>query len=171
MSKERRTVSLSLLVREWMTPVLLLSMAINVRAECFQQAADYYQVPEILLRAIARHESGMNPEALHVNANGSRDIGLMQINTRWLPELAHMGIREQDLWDPCTNIFVGAWVLANNLRRSKGDVWQAVGAYNAGWRESPVHDRRRADYAERIKRMVRKLLTSARKAAASGGAG
>ena len=75
----------------------------------------------------------MRPEArnnTHIERTGTRDIGLMQINTSLLPKLASFGIREQDLLDPCTNIEVGAWVLSDAIRRH-GDTWQAVGAYNA----------------------------------------
>lgn len=40
-------------------------------------------VPPNLLRALARHESNMNPKAVSsVNVNGTRDYGLMQINER-----------------------------------------------------------------------------------------
>ena len=97
---------------------------------CWEQAATRYQVNGTLLHAIARTESGLNPQAVGHNRNGSRDIGLMQINSSWLPTLASHGISERDLFDPCTNIHVGAWVLAHNMRKL-GMNWDAVGAYNA----------------------------------------
>ena len=83
-----------------------------------------------LLHAIARTESGLNPLAIGRNPNGSRDIGLMQINSAWLPTLATHGISERDLFEPCTNIYVGAWILAGNVYKL-GYTWEAVGAYNA----------------------------------------
>lgn len=98
-----------------------------------------------LLYAIARTESGLNPQAIGCNTNGSRDIGLMQINSAWLPTLASHGIGERDLFEPCTNIHVGAWILAGNVARL-GYTWEAVGAYNAA---TPAL--RRA-YVEKVRR-------------------
>lgn len=97
---------------------------------CWEQAAAAYGVNPYLLYAIARTESGLNPSALNRNKNGSYDIGLMQINSRWLPTLRKYGITEPQLFDSCTSIHVGAWVLAQNIRRM-GNSWEAVGAYNA----------------------------------------
>lgn len=97
---------------------------------CWDAAAARYEVNSTLLHAIARTESGLNPQAINRNRNGSRDIGLMQINSSWLPTLASHGIAERDLFDPCTNIHVAAWILAQNFKRL-GSGWNAVGAYNA----------------------------------------
>ncbi|KXS30447.1 MAG: Lytic transglycosylase catalytic [Candidatus Gallionella acididurans] len=97
---------------------------------CFAQASARYRVPEALLRAISRVESRDNPAAIHVNKNGTTDIGHMQINSVWLPTLARYGIDQSRLSDPCINTNVGAWILANNFRRI-GYQWKAVGAYNA----------------------------------------
>ena len=112
---------------------------------CWDDAAKRYQVSSALLYAIARTESGLNPQAISRNRNGSRDIGLMQINSAWLPTLASLGIGERDLFEPCTNILVGAWILAGNVHRL-GYTWEAVGAYNAA---SPAL--RRA-YIEKVRR-------------------
>ncbi len=96
---------------------------------CWEEAATRYQVSSTLLHAIARTESGLNPQAIGRNTNGSRDIGLMQINSAWLPTLSRYGINERDLFEPCTSIHVGAWILAGNIQRL-GYTWDAVGAYN-----------------------------------------
>ena len=105
------------------------ALALPVRA-CWQEAGNRYQVDPALLYAIARTESGLNPSASHRNRDGSIDIGLMQINSAWLPDLARHGISARELWEPCTNIHVGAWVLAQKIRKL-GMTWDAIGAYNA----------------------------------------
>lgn len=114
---------------------------------CWEYAASHYQVSSALLYAIARTESGLNPQAIGRNTNGSRDIGLMQINSAWLPTLASHGIGERDLYEPCTNIQVGAWILAGNVSRL-GYTWEAVGAYNAA---SPAL---RRNYVEKVRRYL-----------------
>ena len=96
---------------------------------CWEEAATRYQVSSTLLYAIARTESDLNPRAVGSNTNGSRDIGLMQINSAWLPTLSRYGITERELFEPCTSIHVGAWILAGNIQRL-GYTWDAVGAYN-----------------------------------------
>ena len=106
-----------------------LALALPAGA-CWQEAGSRYQIDPTLLYAIARTESALNPAATHRNRDGSIDIGLMQINSAWLPDLAKHGISARDLWEPCTNIHVGAWVLAQKVRKL-GMTWEAVGAYNA----------------------------------------
>lgn len=109
---------------------LLVTGSLNARAFCFNEAAAYYGLSPQMLGAIAKIESNHNPSAWNLNKNGSYDIGLMQINSGWLPTLGRYGITAQSLWDPCTNVYVGAWVLAQNVQRL-GYSWDAVGAYNA----------------------------------------
>lgn len=122
--------------RQWRrtSPARLIVALVFVTAlpaqACWDDAATRYQVSSALLYAIARTESGLNPQAIGHNRNGSRDLGLMQINSTWLPTLATHGITERDLFEPCTNIHVGAWILAGNVSRL-GYTWEAVGAYNA----------------------------------------
>ncbi|WAC75791.1 lytic transglycosylase domain-containing protein [Roseateles sp. SL47] len=97
---------------------------------CWEQAASKYGVSAQLLYAIAKTESSLQAKAINrANSNGSYDVGLMQINSSWLPTLGRYGIREKDLYEPCVSIEVGAWILAQNIR-SHGYTWAAVGAYN-----------------------------------------
>jgi Soluble lytic murein transglycosylase and related regulatory proteins (some contain LysM/invasin domains) len=114
---------------------------------CFSTYGETYHLSPRLLIAIARQESGLNPAARHRNRDGSMDLGLMQVNSSWLPTLSAAGVREQDLLDACTSIRVGAWILARAVARF-GYSWEAVGAYNAG----PSRDarRRRARYAQQV---------------------
>ncbi|MEO3715616.1 lytic transglycosylase domain-containing protein [Roseateles flavus] len=104
---------------------------------CWNQAAQRHGVPAALLYAIAKVESGLNPQAVnrsHFQRTRSIDIGLMQINSRHLPALAPHGITEANLYEPCTNLDVGAWLLAGLFAR-KGLSWDSVGAYNAACSE------------------------------------
>lgn len=95
-----------------------------------QAAAAKHGLNYLLLRSIAEQESNFNPAAIGGNTNGSKDYGLMQINSSWLPTLRRYGVTEQSLFIPCTNADIGAWILADNFRRL-GVTWNAVGAYNA----------------------------------------
>ena len=126
---------------------LVLCAALPARA-CWDEAAARYRVNSALLYAMAQTESGLNPLAVGRNANGSRDIGLMQINSAWLPKLAEYGISERDLFQPCTSIHVGAWLLARNIYRY-GYTWEAVGAYNA------VSPGKRSAYIKKVQRNLR----------------
>lgn len=121
-------------MRNIQTAGLLLLLCASIRSEaCWHQAAQRYSVSAELLYAIARVESDLNPLAVnrsHHARTGSYDIGLMQINSSHLRRLARHGIRERDLYDACTNIHVGAWLLADSFSRH-GATWDGVGAYNA----------------------------------------
>lgn len=98
----------------------------------WESVADKYGLPPHLLYAIARQESSLNPRVVSApNKNGSIDIGLMQINSAWLPTLAkRFGIGRSDLFRSCVNLDVGAWVLYENFQ-TFGYSWRAIGAYNA----------------------------------------
>ncbi|KVF40301.1 lytic transglycosylase domain-containing protein [Burkholderia vietnamiensis] len=109
---------------------VLFCAAAVCRADCIDDAAMYHRLNPRLLRAIAQHESGMRADAINRNSNGSEDIGLMQINSSWLPKLAQYGIRREHLFNACVSAYVGAWILAANIKQF-GPNWKAVGAYNA----------------------------------------
>jgi Transglycosylase SLT domain len=113
------------------------------RADCLAVAATYHHVSPVLVKTIAFVESGLDPAAHHLNADGSEDLGLMQINSAWLPVLARVGIDRKALSDACVNAFVGTWILAQNFSRL-GLTWNAIGAYNASSPEG------RLRYARRI---------------------
>ena len=110
-----------------------LADASPIPSQCFAQASERFRLtsPDVL-RAIAQQESSGRCIARHpANADGSYDIGCMGINSSWLPTLQKkFGLSEKDLYAPCINVHVGAWIFAKNVRQY-GDSWQALGAYNA----------------------------------------
>jgi len=166
----RKTIGISLATADlltmtglrlcWLIAFLSLSLPRLAAAEatqwrsCFEQAGTYYRISPDLLEAIARTESSLDPLALNTsNRNGSWDIGLMQVNSRHLSTLLSWGITADQLYDPCTSIWVGAWILAGNITRY-GYTWRAVGAYNAGYGNRPTDEERRNEYAGRIIRQL-----------------
>ncbi|TFZ00074.1 lytic transglycosylase domain-containing protein [Ramlibacter humi] len=126
---------------------LLEAAPAHAERNCWIEAGARYRIDPGLLYAIAQLESGLNPRALGRNRDGSRDVGLMQINSSHLPLLARYGIGEEQLYDPCVSIHVAAWLLAGNFQRM-GHSWTAVGAYNAA---SPG---KRSLYASKIYRQL-----------------
>ena len=99
----------------------------HASAFCFEEAGSMYGISPQLLWSIAKTESNFNPRAINRNSNGSYDYGLMQINSTWAKKL---GKTWNELGDPCTNVKVGAWVLAQCIQ-DYGNTWRAVGCYNS----------------------------------------
>lgn len=110
---------------------LTFSNAISIipYQECFTNASQKYGVPEPLLIAVAKVESKFNPKATHYNTNKSFDMGIMQVNSTWLKQLETMGITKDKLYEPCQNIMVGAWILAQKIN-AYGFTWTAIQRYN-----------------------------------------
>lgn len=131
---------------------------------CWEQAAARYGISVLELSAHACVESGMQADAIntsHLARTGTVDLGLMQINSGNLPGLAKQGItREQLLRDPCTNLMVGAQILAERKARY-GDSWTATGAYNAACTElkGAACEAVRSAYAWKVYRAMGRLRT------------
>jgi soluble lytic murein transglycosylase-like protein len=102
---------------------------------CALAAARRYHVHEGLFLAVLATEGGHVGQIVR-NTNGSYDMGVAQINSVHLPELAKLGItREQVINDGCLNLQIGAWILARALDgqspSNPGEFWRRVGNYNS----------------------------------------
>lgn len=112
--------------------LLIFFTASAAQASCWSEASARYNVEPILLKSLAWQESRGNPRAVGPKLkSGDRALGLMQINTVHLPLLRQYGIDQSNLFDPCTSVMLGAWVLADCIAK-KGAVWAAVACYYAG---------------------------------------
>jgi len=118
-------------------------------ADCFDRAAAYQHVSPLILRAIAWQESHNRADAMHVNANGSIDYGLMQINSIHLAPLSRFGVGKEALMSPCKSVYVAAWLLRRQVDKY-GNTWAAVGAYHSA---TPSL---RDDYARLISNILRR---------------
>ena len=74
---------------------------------------------------------------VHPNTDGSEDLGLMQINTRWLPTLARYTgqteafVRQQLLDRACYNIAAAGLIMRTYLDETRGELMRAVGNYHS----------------------------------------
>jgi len=116
-------------------------------AFCFEEAGNRYGINPVLLQAIARVESGMNPKVVNVNKNGSTDFGLMQINSSWIEPMKLY--RQELLSNPCYNVMAGASILRGCIDKY-GYNWQAIGCYNA------VAITGRVDYSWKVYRALKR---------------
>jgi len=96
----------------------------------FAEAGKTFGIDPALLKRIATIESSMNPRAINNNKNGTRDIGLMQINSMHLNPLSKIGVTQQALMDPEVNIYVGALLLSSHIRK-RGYNLSAIGCYHS----------------------------------------
>lgn len=99
---------------------------------CLLEAAQANRLDPLLIWAVKGVESGarLGPGIEGRNANGSVDLGLMQINDRtWMERLERGGFtREQVRDDACVNLHVGAAILAYEIRRHAVD---GIGRYHS----------------------------------------
>ncbi len=130
-------------------------------AWCWEEAGKRYNVDPFLLYVIAEQESTFNPKAISTDWDGSQGLGLMQINTKHLKTLSKYGIEREHLFDPCTSVMLGAWLLADNRYRY-GNSWDTIGGYNAGFRRTDKQESRRMKYARQIYERYKKALQRAR---------
>lgn len=119
-------------------PSIAPPQALQSPERCIPAAAQHHRIDPRLLRAVLKVESDLRPWAFGRNANGTVDMGMAQINSIHLPELARHGIQTQHLFDPCVASYVAAWLLRKNIDRH-GLTWRGVAAYHS---LTPEHNQR-----------------------------
>jgi len=103
---------------------------------CMALVAQIYTLPPRVLPSIQAVEGGVGG-VVHRNTDGSSDLGVMQINTLWLPALARYTrldlneVRDRLLNRPCFNIAAGGLILRTYLDETQGDLMQAIGNYHS----------------------------------------
>ncbi len=108
---------------------------------CMLWTAAQFDLPPRVLPSIQRVEAG-GVGVVHANTNGSEDLGVMQVNSLWIPPLVRrLGVpakvvRDRLLHDACFNITVAANLVRLYLDQSNGDVMAAVGNYHS---HTPIH--------------------------------
>ena len=134
---------------------------------CIETAAQAYRVPPAILVILLNVEGG-SLDAVSPNTNGTVDIGPMQINEIWLPDIAmHWGTTQRvaffTLRDSfCANVEAGTWILRQGLDEAKGDFWEGVAYYHS---HDPIQKR---TYLRAVLEQVLRLQAQ-RTAAAGGG--
>lgn len=98
--------------------------------ECVVEAAREFHLPPKLLFSILKIEGGTVGK-VSANTNGTYDIGPMQINTIWLSTFEDYVSRDEILYNGCTNVRVGTWILKSRILEAKDDFWLGVGNYHS----------------------------------------
>lgn len=107
-----------------------------VLAGCLMLAAQTYHVPPAVMVGIMQVEGGRVGQEVG-NTNGSYDLGPMQINTLWLPDLAeYWNVSQQTArtWvrdNGCVNMHVAAWILRNQLDSANNNLYTAIAYYHS----------------------------------------
>ena len=105
-------------------------------AACMALVASLYNLPPRVLPSIHVVEGG-RVDTVHVNADGSQDLGYMQINTVWLPalsrysRLSEAAVRENLLTRPCFNVAAAGYIMRQYLNETGNDLMRSVGNYHS----------------------------------------
>jgi len=105
-------------------------------AACLMLAAHTYQVPPAVMIGIMHVEGGRVGQEVGPNFNGTYDLGPMQVNSRWIPELArawkvdHRAARKAIRDDGCVNVRVAAWILRRKIAEA-GSLYGGIAHYHS----------------------------------------
>ncbi len=103
---------------------------------CMALTAAFYHLPPRVLPSIHAVEGG-GIGVTHHNTDGSDDLGVMQVNTRWIVPLAQLSrmapteVRVRLLGDSCFNIAAAGAIMRSYLDEARGDLMRAVGDYHS----------------------------------------
>ena len=127
---------------------------------CLTAAAQAYRLPAPVLVILLDVEGGRLGR-VSGNANGTVDIGPMQVNQIWLPALARhwrapaaaafLALRDSF----CANVEAGAFILRQSLDEAAGDFWTGIGLYHS---HAPGH---RAAYLRKVLGQALRLQAAA----------
>ena len=135
-------------------------------AECITSAAGAYRLPPAVLVVLLNVEGG-SLGRVSQNTNDTVDIGPMQVNQIWLPQLAaHWHASLPDTFHAlrdefCANIEAGAWILRRGLDEAHGDFWEGVGYYHS---HDPEH---KATYLRAVLKQTLRLRALSERSSAS----
>ena len=111
---------------------------------CMAAAASFYHLPPRVLPAIQAVERG-RPGLIQPNANGTADLGLMQINSIWIEPLARFAqmpaqtVAYRLLDDPCFNIAAAAAIMRAYLSEAQGKGLRSRSGSTIPIRRGSVH--------------------------------
>lgn len=111
-------------------------MAAKALAFCILAAANTYQVPASIIIGVLHVEGGRVGQEVGPNINGTYDLGPMQINTHWLPQLARAWKVDVKMArhvlknDSCMNVKVGTWILRKRFEET-GSWLGAIARYHS----------------------------------------
>jgi len=127
----------------------LLIFFVPVTYSCWNSAGKEFGVDPFILYSLAVVESSLNDSALNINGDSNYDVGIMQINSFWFKHLHEIGLEKKDLWDRCSNIRAGAWILRKNVEQY-GNKWRAIGSYHVGTSKNSSAENRRKNYVKKV---------------------
>lgn len=100
--------------------------------DIFKKYEKEFGISYFLMKSIAITENAKFDEnAIMHNTNGTRDIGLMQINTSWKHWMPEAGITNEKLKDVDFNIKV-AFMIVDRIIQQHGYSWDSIGRYHSG---------------------------------------
>lgn len=103
---------------------------------CMIVVAATTALPPRVLPVIQEIEGGA-VGVVHQNTNGTEDLGVMQVNTIWIPMLAARArfseaeTRARLVNDACFNIAAAALILRGYLKETHGALLPAIGDYHS----------------------------------------